>query len=120
MPELTFNSQSKLVVNVHLTSTSLEPDVAVLDLGAGTISLEVGNSEVGVRLIGSADVLSYLLSDALDVIRGTSGGSWRKNEPTGAISLASLEPGSYIHSRNGIQRKEDTFLGFPLSSKRRR
>lgn len=67
MPSLTFTSPGPLTATVHLTSPTTR-EVTVLDLGDGTVELELGDVEVGARLIGRPDVLHALIVDADTVL----------------------------------------------------
>lgn len=73
MPEITFTSPGPLVATVHLTSSTMR-EVTVIDLGDNLVELELGDVQVGARLIGRLDILHSLIVDADTVLarlRGT-------------------------------------------------
>lgn len=70
MPELTLTAPGPLVVGIHLTGSTTVQASRATDLGGGIIELELGDLELGARLIGRADVIAGLLDDALRLIRG--------------------------------------------------
>lgn len=69
MPELTLTAPGPLVVGIHLTGPTVR-EATVVDLGDGIVEVELGDLEVGARLVGRSDVIEGLLDDALHLIRG--------------------------------------------------
>ena len=63
MPEITFTSSAPIVATVHLT-TSTTKEVTVHDVGGGLIAVDLGDVEVGARLVGRPDVLHHLIVEA--------------------------------------------------------
>ena len=62
MPSLTFCAEGPLVVNVHLTSMTVQ-DVLVTELGDGNVQVDLGDLEIGVRIIGPLAVVHALIVD---------------------------------------------------------
>lgn len=63
MPEITFSSPAPLMARIHITSSTVR-EVTVLELGDGLVELELGDVEVGARLVGRLDILHALIVDA--------------------------------------------------------
>lgn len=67
MPEITFSSPGPLWARVHIT-TATTREVTVLELGDGLVELELGDVEVGARLVGRPEILHALIVDADTVL----------------------------------------------------
>ncbi len=68
MPTLTLTAPGPLVAGVHITGHTIR-EATVADLPDGSIEVEIGDLEVGCRLVGPADILEALLDDALTLLR---------------------------------------------------
>lgn len=67
MPEITFSSPAPLSARVHITSPTVR-EVTVTELGDGLVELELGDYEVGARLVGRLDVIHGMIVDADTVL----------------------------------------------------
>ena len=63
MAQLTFSADCRLCATVDIGSGPIA-DVAVADLGGGRIAVELGGLETAVELVGAADVVVGLVSEA--------------------------------------------------------
>lgn len=71
MPELTIATPGPLVVNVEIGHTIREATVlAHPTIGPDYVSVTIGTTDVGARLIGHRDIIAGLLDDALQAVTG--------------------------------------------------
>lgn len=69
MPRITLEAPAPLVVGVQLTGTTVR-EVTATDLGDGLVEVELSDYATGARISARAEVLTNLLRDALDALRG--------------------------------------------------